>query len=69
MESSAQERKYSLAMILATKTIKIGVKLFLLMSRANIRGFFYFKIAKNNRYDLGKKNYFELISSFEMFFF
>lgn len=68
LKSSARERKYSLASILATNIVKFSVKLFLLTSRAHIIGFFYLEIAKKNRYDIDKIFCFKLISGFEILF-
>jgi hypothetical protein len=53
-ESSARERNFLLAMILATETVEMNVRLFILMRGANIKVFSYFEIAKKNRSDLGK---------------
>jgi hypothetical protein len=41
-------------MILATETVEMNVRLFILMRGANIKVFSYFEIAKKNKSDLGK---------------
>jgi hypothetical protein len=54
LESRAKERKFMLARISAPKTVEIGVKLFLMMRRAHVRGFFYIEIDEKNRSNLNK---------------
>jgi hypothetical protein len=63
-ESSARERNFLLAMILATETVEMNVRLFILMRGANIKVFSYLEIAKKNRSDLGKIFLFQVDSEF-----
>jgi len=53
-----------LAMILATETVEMNVRLFILMRGTNIKVFSYLEIAKKNRSDLGKIFLFQVDSEF-----
>ena len=68
LDSSVRERKLLLTLILATKTIDLGVNEFYLESKVPIRCFLTFKLQKKKKTNISSRRFFVWVN-FRFFYF